>query len=208
MKKYILLLAVSIPMITTSSAVVVLTENFDTPGAATTGGNQIIPGTSLAIRNGNVAQSVGGELVITTTGMAAQAISTGPNGSAALLSVSGGVDVGDTIIVSYDLVSFEATTPGGSVTLGNGQFQIRGLGGNLNPSSSTLLPGTLTDGDSGSVVAEFTVATAGTSLEFFQVFSGDPGTYTIDNFQIEVIPEPSSTLLLGLGGLALLRRRR
>lgn len=36
----------------------------------------------------------------------------------------------------------------------------------------------------------------------------EPSSFLVDNWQVESIPEPATLLLLGLGGLALLRKRR
>ncbi len=49
-----------------------------------------------------------------------------------------------------------------------------------------------------------------TELDHFKMRSNSTGNYLyhIDNFQFQVIPEPSSLMLLGPAGLALLRRRR
>lgn len=59
-----------------------------------------------------------------------------------------------------------------------------------------------------------TTATAGTmSFDTVAILSGSAltassNTFTIDNVNVTVIPEPSAALLGGLGALALLRRRR
>ena len=45
-------------------------------------------------------------------------------------------------------------------------------------------------------------------IQFAQEEDGLAGTTSIDNFSITAVPEPSSTALLGLGGLALIMRRR
>ena len=45
-------------------------------------------------------------------------------------------------------------------------------------------------------------------IQFAQNENGLAGVTSIDNFSLTAIPEPSSTALLGLGGLALMLRRR
>jgi hypothetical protein len=53
---------------------------------------------------------------------------------------------------------------------------------------------------SGGVTLQFNAATGGAA--------GSTSILEIDNVSVDVVPEPSSLALLGLGGLALMRRRR
>ena len=57
---------------------------------------------------------------------------------------------------------------------------------------------------------DFSIADVSRALAVFTVNAGAPGdgAISIDNFKMTAIPEPSSTALLGLGGLALMLRRK
>jgi hypothetical protein len=50
----------------------------------------------------------------------------------------------------------------------------------------------------------------GANLSLGQIYASNPalGTIAMDNFQISVVPEPAALGMLGLGGLALLKRRK
>ena len=75
--------------------------------------------------------------------------------------------------------------------------------GTANP----ILSGSFTDGYSYSQSSGW--LTAVTSNSAVTVISGSQGGISnIDNFSVTAIPEPSTTALLGLGGLALILRRR
>ena len=54
---------------------------------------------------------------------------------------------------------------------------------------------------------DFSIADVSNVLAVFTITAGD-GAISIDNFNMTAVPEPSSTALLGLGGLALALRRR
>jgi hypothetical protein len=74
-------------------------------------------------------------------------------------------------------------------------------GGNID----TTLLSVAVDGNQSTLFAHGDVATAGSYTE---TFGGDVSSATVLAFEAAAIPEPSSTALLGLGGLALILRRR
>ena len=57
---------------------------------------------------------------------------------------------------------------------------------------------------------DFSIADVSNVLAVFTVNAGavGDGAISIDNFNMTAVPEPSSTALLGLGGLALMLRRK
>lgn len=55
---------------------------------------------------------------------------------------------------------------------------------------------------------EFSGGTEGADLNFVMSSSGAQRGVMVDNINLTLVPEPSSTLLIGLGGLALILRRR
>ena len=55
---------------------------------------------------------------------------------------------------------------------------------------------------------DFTGGTEGSDLNFVMSSSGAQRGVMVDNINLTLVPEPSSTLLIGLGGLALMLRRR
>ncbi|MFC4995322.1 PEP-CTERM sorting domain-containing protein [Rubritalea tangerina] len=87
---------------------------------------------------------------------------------------------------------------------------VDGNGSVLNSNAITTL-------DPGDDLADFSVDYSATGAEFgnvgVRVTSGADnltGVYVVDNARLDfsAVPEPSSTMLLGLGGLALIMRRR
>ncbi len=106
-------------------------------------------------------------------------------------------------------------TQGLSLSLTTVKFRQTFVGGPLQfkigPTGSSVLP--VTNGDTLAVVLDATP----TELEIDLAFSNfTPGTYNTAGsdpsyqFNMEIVPEPSalSLLAVGLGGLALMRRRR
>ena len=55
---------------------------------------------------------------------------------------------------------------------------------------------------------DFSIADVSNVLAVFTVNTAAAGAISIDNFNMTAVPEPSSTALLGLGGLALMLRRK
>jgi hypothetical protein len=87
-------------------------------------------------------------------------------------------------------------------------IQIQGLGGEIAGQNSTTVQYAYGDGAQFAVVTADFVAGA-TSYSFIPYQAGNGTGTQINGLQVlEVIPEPSTALLGGLGLLALLRRRR
>ena len=98
-------------------------------------------------------------------------------------------------------VLFENTTLGtASSVLGSGSVAINSTYEDIDVSAGGVVLG---DGEAGRFVITLSGATSNSSSSFLDNFgfSGEP-------ISDEAIPEPSSTALLGLAGLGLLRRRR
>ncbi|MFC4990999.1 PEP-CTERM sorting domain-containing protein [Rubritalea tangerina] len=71
--------------------------------------------------------------------------------------------------------------------------------------SGGLASATLTRGTGGSVIGTFTTGAGETAFDIHGLGSSDPGAAGI---VVRAVPEPSATALLGLGGMALILRRR
>lgn len=85
---------------------------------------------------------------------------------------------------------------GGGISTRTTQFQDNDGG---------LASATLTRGTGGWVIGTFTTGAAETAFTIDAIGPTDPGAAAV---VLRVVPEPSSTALLGLGGLALILRRR
>jgi hypothetical protein len=94
------------------------------------------------------------------------------------------LDVGSFTDGGNDAVSLSYSNSNPTVSLASGEFD--------NNTSDTI---------------DFTSDNALAANESFTI-SRDSGSFSIEGFNVTVVPEPSSTILLGLGGLALILRRR
>ncbi|MBK1856433.1 PEP-CTERM sorting domain-containing protein [Verrucomicrobiaceae bacterium 5K15] len=113
---------------------------------------------------------------------------------------------GLTIGQQYE-VSFEV------IEMFNGNNNVARINGDFNSLGSSIGSGVGTDltiGDGGTVSTfTFTATDAEGVLTFTDASDGTSGIDTgLDNISITAVPEPGSAALLGLGGLALLLRRR
>lgn len=134
------------------------------------------------------------------------------SGSAAIIKQAnlgvGLLSPGQSITLTFDFL--ENSGPGGVVfaellseVAGGGVSKTDLFGGPLfgGPTfSSRSFMTTLGPDVSGGITLQFVFATG--------AFNGSTAGGTVDNVSIEVIPEPSSFALLGLGSVALLGRRR
>ena len=126
--------------------------------------------------------------------------------------VAGGKDLYTFTLTEDGVVRIETTDPGSGIDTEIGLYDA---GGNLIASNDdsaeggliSLLTETLSAGDYTVVAGTFNTDFA-TDPTLAGVTSGtDDGDYGFD-ISVTAIPEPGSLALLGLGGLALLRRRR
>jgi hypothetical protein len=121
------------------------------------------------------------------------------NDSGAALAFSGlhfDVSLANDNYNAYSVV-FENVTQGStSAVLGSGTFDSRGQVGDYDDIDIDAIGITLGASETGYFNITFSGAT------------GRNSSSHIDNFAVTVVPEPSTAALLGLGGLALLRRRR
>jgi hypothetical protein len=162
-------------------------------------------------------------------GGVAQVFSYGPDANTEVtLSFDYDVTAGDTLYVqlwgidgTYDatnshVVNHEVT--GGGMYWSNQDtaveaYALQGGGANPGAAMATLSGiGTFSTTINIADLGVSGVTTAG-DFEYYMVgFARDigatPGTTSIDNLSFTSVPEPSSTALLGLGGLALILRRR
>jgi len=115
--------------------------------------------------------------------------------------IGGGVNVGDVFTLTL-----AATNQNGSPTF---DFDIQdGGGASLIGGAVTSSPASPANPTYADIVVMGTVDTAASPV--FLVLSNTGGQTRIDNVRLDLVavPEPSSAALLGLGGLALLLRRR
>lgn len=156
---------------------------------------------------------------------------TQPSGTSGIQNVSGGSETGiDGSIIAFlqggALQQDLATTIASTVAIGD-QFQLTLAATNQNGSPTfdfdiqnssgvSLIGGAVTSSPASpanptyaDIVVNGTVDTA--STEVFLVLSNSAGQTRIDNVRLDyvsAVPEPSSAALLGLGGIALILRRK
>lgn len=133
-----------------------------------------------------------------------------PDGFSGVFQRVGGATAG----LEY-LFEFEALSNGSAAFPIGAEFRIEFLdiaGGVIGSTGNVAIAGDLTDTYQSFSLAA--VAPAGTefinpviAIETFSA-NGTPGNLFVDNASLSVVPEPSSVALLGLGSLALLKRRR
>lgn len=151
-------------------------------------------------------------------------IFTGADGSGPFWTNNGGASTGDAIldgIIDSHSAFGNASDPWELTLSGlqaNTQYKIQiigihdGRGGGISDRTTQFqdndggsASATLTRGTGGWVTGTFTTGAAETSFTINAIGSNDPGAGAV---VLRVVPEPSSAALLGLGGLALILRRR
>lgn len=98
----------------------------------------------------------------------------------------------------------------------NTQYEIQVfMGDDRNPGRTATIAngdgsGTVTgvNGNATSYIGTFTTGAAETTVEFQATNTPNDSTINLSALQVRTVPEPSSTALLGLGGFALIMRRR
>ena len=124
-----------------------------------------------------------------------------PNGGPETLR-QGGLNM---TVVQYTFTSDLWGQSGTGATL---LVELIGTGANLGNDITIGTFNDTTDGSIQLVSHEFTPSVAGEYEIRLSAPNGDGNHVFVDNISIEEVPEPSSTALLGLGGLALILRRR
>lgn len=100
-------------------------------------------------------------------------------------------------------IQFFYTDARDAATLGR---EIDIAAGSAGSSDIITLTSNATGGQYG--IFQFTTGAGDTSASFFVDANGTDTTSHLNAYAISAVPEPSSTALLGLGGLALIMRRR
>lgn len=212
-------------MVATSHAAIVFADDFSEPSGTAIIGKSPDIGSLWTSTNGS-DPLVSASNTLNTAGAARALFS----------SFTGTVGVGDRLTLSFDTQSFSDNFNGYSgvslydsigerIFVGNTDATGWGMDGNVtgnvpsNPVNNTAITsvtftylynsGAWTLNTTGGVNLSG-IGTPGVALNRLRVANGDGGDIQLDNLRVDVsaVPEPSSIALLGLGGLALLRRRR
>jgi hypothetical protein len=200
--KWLLAIAVTAASAISAQAAVQLAVNGGFETGDTTGWTSFPTGSSTFTVTSPGALSTFAGVVANTT-LTSSAVIKQANLGAGLLTP------GETITVTFDL---KESSGAGGVIFAELFSEIAGGG----VSKSEILGGAPLFGNSNFSSRSFTTTlgpnvTGGVTFQFAVSTGGAPGSFatgTFDNVSITVIPEPSSLALLGLGGLALVARRR
>lgn len=98
-------------------------------------------------------------------------------------------------------------SPGGTQTIGF-TTGATNLSGSLLASNSVAFPAAGNNWVQNSVSYTATALDAGQNIRIILGTTDANGTQSFDLAEVDAVPEPSSLALLGLGGLAMMRRRR
>jgi hypothetical protein len=199
----------------THAATIITTDNFDYVSGYTAQTPWTTSGSATIGQWSLVKSSTNGRVAVDDNSLTYNPPTPWPSGTGYAqfnngVSVDFAATITDTTAHSFtvgDQVAIDFYTAGRDYEAGSLSITVSLVGaathnyGDFTPSSVTEWGQQTT--------AYFTIAVAGNySVQFANVAeSGDRTTY-IDNVSYSVIPEPSSAALLGLTGLALLRRRR
>ncbi|MFN3168829.1 MAG: PEP-CTERM sorting domain-containing protein [Phycisphaeraceae bacterium] len=206
--KSLLAVAVSAAFVTSGASAVTANAfangGFETPGTSPGPAEAWLPA-ALGYTLSNDANS-GNNAALLTVGT--------PNAAVILQnSVENG---GQPPLIPGEIASFSFYAKGQVSDTGNVLYSLRFLdsvGGIVLNTGNTFFQGDINPNTYTQIVAPDVVIPAGASAAFveFSQASGptaNPGNVLIDDVVLSTVPEPTSLALLGLGGLAALRRRR
>lgn len=136
--------------------------------------------------------------------------------AAAVLLQNSVADGGQPPVTPGETASLSFWAKGNVSDTGNVLYSLRFLaagGGIVYTSGNVFFQGLINTSTYTQIVLPDVVIPAGASAAFLEISQASgpatiPGNILIDDIVLSTIPEPSSMVLLGLGGLALLRRRR
>ncbi|MFT5905510.1 MAG: hypothetical protein ACI9E1_001108 [Cryomorphaceae bacterium] len=209
MKKTILTIAASASIVCTASAAIAVVFEFDTSSNAINGNTVLADAHDTAIDGVTIAtpfdlSSLCAGLILTVT----------PSQDDISYTTTGlGIDTGGTLSAVGDALTFSFNQ---AITLdfldigiftGTGQVGEDSISlsySNANPDVN--LVGGQFDNNTSDIIS-FASGNALAAGESFTI-SRINGDFSLEGFSITVVPEPSSVALLGLGGLALVLRRR
>jgi len=170
------------------------TNAYNTTDSAPTGGNSAVANwtESNAADHITFVLNPGAGFTQATEGQNAAFLQ---NGSLTQSLSSFTLNAGDTVTVTFDLWSTNA---------GNGSTFTTNFAG-LGVQTAT---GVAPNGAAAAQSIEFTAISTITSADLVFASTAGGHQYRLDNVAVSFVPEPSSAALLGLGGLALILRRR